>query len=150
MENLRSLLALCALSFLLSACETTPDPPDPQQQLVERGRDIFFDETFDGNGRTCGTCHREDNNFTIVVKKRGQELTTLKAGDCFGEMGYLARNRRTATISALNDVRILRINETQMEQAQDSVQARFNKVFLKTLVQRLEKTSDELTNQSGG
>lgn len=65
MENLRSLLALCALSFLLSACETTPDPPDPQQQLVERGRDIFFDETFDGNGRTCGTCHREDNNFAI-------------------------------------------------------------------------------------
>jgi hypothetical protein len=39
-------------------------------------------------------------------------------------------------------------NETQMEQAQDSVQARFNKVFLKTLVRRLEKTSDELTNQS--
>jgi serine/threonine protein kinase len=83
----------------------------------------------------------------VVVKKRGQELTTLKAGDCFGEMGYLARNRRTATIAALNDVRILRINETQMEQALDSDQARFNKVFLKTLVQRLEKTSDELTNQ---
>ena len=84
----------------------------------------------------------------VVVKKRGQDLTNLKAGDCFGEMGYLARSRRTATISALNDVRILRINETQMDQALDSVQARFNKVFLKTLVQRLEKTSDELTNQS--
>ena len=65
MEKLRSLLALCALSFLLSACETTPDPPDPQQQLVERGRDLFFNETFEGNGRTCGTCHREENNFTI-------------------------------------------------------------------------------------
>ncbi len=37
-----------------------------------------------------------------------------------------------------------------MEQAQDSVQARFNKVFLKTLVRRLEKTSDELTSLSGG
>lgn len=83
----------------------------------------------------------------VVVRKRDQDLTTLKAGDCFGEMGYLARSRRTATIAALNDVRILRINETQMEQALDSVQARFNKVFLKTLVQRLEKTSDELTNQ---
>ena len=65
MENVRLLLALCAFLFLISACETTPDPPDPQQQLVERGRDIFFDETFDGNGRTCGTCHREDNNFAI-------------------------------------------------------------------------------------
>jgi len=83
----------------------------------------------------------------VVVKKRGQDLTTLTAGDCFGEMGYLARSRRSASISALNDVCILRINETQMEQALDSVQARFNKVFLKTLVRRLEKTSDDLTNQ---
>ncbi len=65
MENLRSLLALCAFLPLLFACETTREPPDPQQQLVERGRDIFFNETFEGNGRTCGTCHREENNFTI-------------------------------------------------------------------------------------
>lgn len=86
----------------------------------------------------------------VVVKKRGQDLTALKAGDCFGEMSYLARNRRTATISALNDVCILRINETQMDQARDSVQARFNKVFLKTLVQRLEQTSDELTSHGTG
>ena len=86
----------------------------------------------------------------VVVKKRSQDLTTLKAGDCFGEMGYLARSRRTASIFALNDVRILRINETQMDQALDCVQARFNKVFLKTLVRRLEKTSDELTNQGAG
>jgi len=82
----------------------------------------------------------------VVVKKRGQDLTTLKAGDCFGEMGYLAKGRRTATISALNDVCILRINETQMDEAPNSVQVRFNKVFLKSLIRRLEKTSDELTN----
>lgn len=65
MENLRSLLALCAFLPLLFACETTPEPPDPQQQLVERGRDIFFNETFNGNGRTCGTCHPAENNFAI-------------------------------------------------------------------------------------
>jgi len=65
MEKIRSLLALCASLLLLLACETTPDPPSPHQQLVERGRDIFFNETFEGNGRTCGTCHREENNFAI-------------------------------------------------------------------------------------
>ncbi len=35
------------------------------QTLVEDGEDIFFNETFDGNGRTCGTCHPAENNFTI-------------------------------------------------------------------------------------
>jgi hypothetical protein len=29
------------------------------------GADIFFRETFNGNGRTCATCHRVDQNFTI-------------------------------------------------------------------------------------
>jgi hypothetical protein len=33
--------------------------------LVAQGRQLFHNETFDGNGRTCGTCHREDNNFTL-------------------------------------------------------------------------------------
>ena len=33
--------------------------------LVAKGRDLFFNETFDGNGRTCGSCHPEENNFTI-------------------------------------------------------------------------------------
>ncbi len=29
------------------------------------GADSFFRETFDGNGRTCGTCHPAENNQTI-------------------------------------------------------------------------------------
>ena len=58
----------------------------------------------------------------VVVRKRGQDLTTLSTGDCFGEMGYLARSRRTASICALNDTRIMRISEAQMDQARDSVQ----------------------------
>jgi len=29
------------------------------------GARLFFDETFDGNGRTCGSCHPVANNFTI-------------------------------------------------------------------------------------
>jgi hypothetical protein len=35
------------------------------QALIEDGRRIFFEETFDGNGRTCGTCHPATHNFTI-------------------------------------------------------------------------------------
>jgi len=29
------------------------------------GADLFFRETFNGNGRSCASCHRVDNNFTI-------------------------------------------------------------------------------------
>jgi mono/diheme cytochrome c family protein len=42
-----------------------PPPPDPGAELIEKGRQIFFNETFAGNGRTCGTCHPAENNLTI-------------------------------------------------------------------------------------
>ena len=58
-----SAAVLCA-AIVLTGCQSTP-PPDPQATLIAKGRQIFFNETFNGNGRTCGTCHREENNFTI-------------------------------------------------------------------------------------
>jgi hypothetical protein len=33
--------------------------------LVQRGAQVFFNEQFGGNGRTCGTCHRAEDNLTI-------------------------------------------------------------------------------------
>jgi hypothetical protein len=49
--------------LMLPACQS-PAPP-PTDALVARGRNIFFNETFNGNGRTCGTCHPAENNFTL-------------------------------------------------------------------------------------
>ena len=34
-------------------------------KLISKGAKLFFEETFHGNGRTCGTCHPANNNFTI-------------------------------------------------------------------------------------
>ena len=42
------------------------DPVFPTlDALVLQGADLFFNETFNENGRTCGTCHPAENNFTI-------------------------------------------------------------------------------------
>lgn len=40
----------------------------PNAGMINLGRSIFFNETFNGNGRTCGTCHPEDNNHTLDPK----------------------------------------------------------------------------------
>lgn len=40
-------------------------PFDSLDPLVAQGAEIFFNEKFNGNGRTCGTCHPASNNFTI-------------------------------------------------------------------------------------
>ena len=45
--------------------------------LVSDGDTLFNDGTFDGNGRTCATCHRADNNLTIDP----DFIATLPAND---------------------------------------------------------------------
>jgi cytochrome c peroxidase len=40
-----------------------------QPSLVEQGRQLFFNETFGGNGRTCGTCHRATVPGLTITKE---------------------------------------------------------------------------------
>jgi cytochrome c peroxidase len=54
-----------------------PHPATPLEQLITQGRNIFFNERFNGNGRACGTCHRENNNMTIDP----EFIATLPAND---------------------------------------------------------------------
>jgi len=49
----------------------------PLDILINQGRTLFFNEQFNGNGRTCGTCHREDENLTISP----EFIATLPAND---------------------------------------------------------------------
>ncbi len=48
---------------MIAACKSPTAPPPT---LVELGEQVFFNETFDGNGRTCGTCHRPTDNFGLT------------------------------------------------------------------------------------
>ena len=60
-HGFRSIPLVALGLMMLTAC---PMPP-PENGLIPRGREIFFNETFDGNGRTCGTCHRAEESFTL-------------------------------------------------------------------------------------
>lgn len=48
----------------VAACQVLPPIP-PAEDLILKGENIFFNETFSGNGRTCGTCHRAEDNFAL-------------------------------------------------------------------------------------
>ncbi len=61
-KRARYLAGVLACFLVLTGC---PPPPVPEPTPVERGRAVFFNETFNGNGRTCGTCHREEDNFGL-------------------------------------------------------------------------------------
>lgn len=50
---------------VLMAPSVLANGDDTEDRLVIKGRGIFFNETFRGNGRTCGTCHRTEDNFGL-------------------------------------------------------------------------------------
>ena len=83
----------------------------------------------------------------VKVMKDEKLLNVLKDGDCFGEMAYLSgdRARRTASIISVSEVQLLKIQDVQLDQLSDSCQLRFNRQFLRTLIDRLAWTSTVLS-----
>ncbi|ANO50876.1 serine/threonine-protein kinase [Woeseia oceani] len=85
-----------------------------------------------------------DDRFYIIVAGQAsveanhKKLGVLEAGDCFGETSYVRGAKRTASIRATGAVTILRVSSTLMEQVSASCQLRFNKVFLRSLITRLQ------------
>ncbi len=82
---------------------------------------------------------------SVLVRKGSKSIAILRRGDCFGEMGYITKTKRTATILVTSLVSIMKINATLVEQLSKDTQLRFHRVFLRTLVDRLSRASDQLT-----
>ena len=80
----------------------------------------------------------------VIVEKRGMHLNTLRQGDCFGEMAYRGNITRSASVKAVRDTILIRINGSVIDQTSINTQLRFHKVFSKTLIQRLTHTSNLL------
>jgi serine/threonine protein kinase len=85
-----------------------------------------------------------DDRFYIIVsgnvsvQANGNAIGTLGPGDCFGETSYVRGAKRQASIRAEGPVTILRVSSTLMEQVSSACQLRFNKVFLRSLITRLQ------------
>jgi serine/threonine protein kinase len=104
-------------------------------------------------GETIVTEGDVDDAFYIViagrveVSKKGQVLHELGDGDCFGEMGYLNKIKRTATITVKVPVSLMKVNSTLIEHVAADCQLRFHKVFLRILIERLRKTTEMLVEE---
>ncbi len=83
----------------------------------------------------------------VKVVKDAKLLNVLKEGDCFGEMAYLSgadSARRSASIISVSEVQLLKVQSTQLESLSEGCQLRFNREFLRTLIERLTWTSSVL------
>ncbi|UCG71280.1 MAG: hypothetical protein JSV45_08345, partial [Chromatiales bacterium] len=80
-----------------------------------------------------------------TVERKGKAVGSLDPGDCFGETSYVSDVKRNATIRAGDGVELLSVSATLLEQVSTACQLRFTRVFLDTLIQRLQGSNSAST-----
>ena len=100
---------------------------------------------------------REDSSgtelFIIVsgsvrVKKDGRIIDVVRSGECFGEMGALSGEKRSATMEANGDVVLLAIDEQKIATLSVEAQAKLFKNTLMVVSERLRKRLEERSHGS--
>ena len=164
-----------ALEFAADLSQLFSELHHPQDGIAAEGRaralkELAFFETFPDAevwellrwahwedyraGTSIITEGEEDDAFFILVegevsvRKGDREVARLGPGQCLGEMAYLAAQRRTASVYAASDVSLLRMNARRIEQASETCQIQFQKVFIETLIGRLAQTTRALAERS--
>jgi eukaryotic-like serine/threonine-protein kinase len=87
----------------------------------------------------------------VVVTVGKKKISVLSAGDCFGEMSYLAHKdapHRSATVTTTSDTIVIKIRAEDLRQASLTCRRLFDERFLNTLVERLEKANQQLAVMS--
>ncbi len=97
-----------------------------------------------------------DDRFYVVVAgkclvQRGRRTVgQLGTGDCFGESSYVPGSRRSASVRTSGNVTLLKVGATLLEQASPACQLRFNRVFLRSLIERLQKSEQVAGHEAPG
>jgi hypothetical protein len=76
---------------------------------------------------------------TVCISRGGDIVGVIPSGGCFGEASYAEGSRRDTVAEAQVPVTMLKVTATLLEQTSISCQLRFNKVFLRELIGRLQR-----------
>jgi serine/threonine protein kinase len=86
-----------------------------------------------------------DDRFYVVVSgavkvsRNGEAAGRIETGCCFGEASYAEGVRRDSVIEAEGEVTLLKVTASLLENSSIACQLRFNKVFLRELIERLQR-----------
>ncbi|MFV2030997.1 MAG: protein kinase [Gammaproteobacteria bacterium] len=92
----------------------------------------------------------KETSFFIIAKggvdvyKKDRIIGSLKQGDCFGEIAFITRRPRAATIIARTHVLLMNVSTALMEHASKETQLQYYRIFLENLVSRLSQTTEKL------
>jgi len=83
----------------------------------------------------------------VKVSRKGKLLNILRSGEPFGEMAYLGKHAalRGADVTVATDAKIITIPTEQLAKASDACRSKFDRAFLRILVDRLAMANIRLS-----
>ncbi len=153
------------LSLAVSSLRDTGDRIDMQEKWKTLRYLAFFKDFNDNQitevvnasewkdyskGNVIITEGEPETSFYIIAKggveviKNDKVVGLMKQGDCFGEIAFLTRQPRNATIMARTDVSLMSVSASLMGQASTETQVRYYRIFLENLITRLSQATDKL------
>ena len=83
---------------------------------------------------------------TVRVTKHGKLLNVLHAGEPFGEMAFLSKERsRSADVTVMADAKIISVPTDKLELASETCRHKFARAFMAILVERLTMANVRLS-----
>ena len=83
----------------------------------------------------------------VKIVKQDRLLNLLKAGECFGEMAYLGKQKfqRSASVTSISDISVIEIRAETLTKASELCRHHFHGAFLELLVDRLSMANLRLS-----
>ena len=85
----------------------------------------------------------------VQVRKSGRVVDVLERGACFGEIGFVTRKKRMATIVTLTPITVMEIRSALIERISIGCQLRFHKAFIDTMAERLLRAMEQTVKSLG-
>ncbi|MBF0380975.1 MAG: cyclic nucleotide-binding domain-containing protein [Magnetococcales bacterium] len=144
--------------------KTADYSPEKIQKLMDKIS--FFDEFSKYEKKLCATSAssikifkagekiisegEQDTFFYIIllgnveILKKDVEINTMKEGDFFGEMSFLANTPRSTTVIALDRVVTYRLNQKKMQMLQGSIREKIKDQCIIKLVEGADRLTEEI------
>lgn len=106
--------------------------------LSYKAQDVVVHENEKGNGFFVII------SGEVAVTVEDEEMGRLKRGECFGEMAFLLSRKRSATIKAVDDCRLLRLNPEKIDILSSEIQIKLYRLFAKNLASYLLRADEKL------
>ncbi len=81
---------------------------------------------------------------SVIVKKESKTIDVIRSGECFGEMGALSDEERSATVEADGDILLLVIDLEKFDSLKCEIQIKFLKNVILVISERLRERIEDM------